>query len=144
MAARNDFHWLRFLLISVYHIWQSVCFKTFSHHFTMSVHSRGYGLQRPVISRPLSGSRSLPHSLDCDLRCLLFQSSDIQTHREWGNSKPCWISLPCLAKTPSFLLSFFLLSVPRGPRSVSRAWFSDFVHGCVCDVSLCSVVVWAC
>lgn len=22
MAARNDFHWLRFLLISVYHIWQ--------------------------------------------------------------------------------------------------------------------------
>lgn len=57
MTARNDFHRLRFLPISLYYVFQ-FAFKTLSHHFTTSVHSKGYGLQRSAISCPLSGSCS--------------------------------------------------------------------------------------
>lgn len=45
MAARNDFHWLRFLPIGVYRIWQSASFalRRSLSSFTKSVHSKSYG-----------------------------------------------------------------------------------------------------
>lgn len=79
MAARNDFHWLRFLPISVYHICQSVSFalrRSLSHHLQSQFIAKD--LQSLVLSLLLA----LFPILDCDLRCPLFQSSDIQTHWE--------------------------------------------------------------
>lgn len=110
MVARNDFHWLRFLPISVYHICL-FCLQT-SSVIIYNVHSKqSLCGSKDLWSLVLSLVLALFPSLDCDLRCLLFQSSDLQTHWEWGISKLCGISLPRLTETPSFPLVFFSLSL---------------------------------
>jgi len=69
MAARNDFHWFGI------------------HRVRQSVGSRSSFLQSQFIAkdlRPLVLALvlALCPGLDCDFRRPLFQSSDIQTHRE--------------------------------------------------------------
>lgn len=144
MAARNDFHWLRFLPIGVYRIQQSVSFalRRSLLSFTKSVHSKSYAPK--ICDLVFSLVFALPPRLDCDLRRLLFQSSDIQTHWELGKSKLCGISLPCLAKTPSFNFFSLFASVFLTP-SLSPG------HGlltlCMCDVPFCvlqGISVWKC
>lgn len=88
---------------SAYHICQSVLPEvdfSLAPHLQSQFIAKAIGLRRSVISRPLSRfSLSFP-VLIVTCACPLLQSSDIQTHWEWGNSKLCGISLPCLAKTP--------------------------------------------
>lgn len=89
-----------------------------------------------VLSRVLA----LITHLDCDLHRPLFQSSDLQTHREWGNSK-LW-NFPSLVSLSSFLSTLcFARSLLVSPTPVSRAWLSDFVPVCVCVMFFLSSVV---
>lgn len=61
MAARNDFHWLRFFSEPSLTVSQFALRGSLSS-FTKSIHSKGYGLQRSAISPPLSGSCFLSQS----------------------------------------------------------------------------------
>lgn len=111
------------------------CLKTFSVliYIVRSKQSLcgGGDLRSPVLSLVL-----LPPRLDCDLRWLLFQSTDLQTHRAWGISKLCGTSLPCVTETSPFPLVVFPLSVCLEPSRLRLFWlcvmpFSFGSHVCV-------------
>lgn len=138
MTARNDFHRLRFLPISLYHVFQ-FAFKTFSHHFTTSVHSKGYGLQRSAISCPLSGSCShYPSWLWLAPSAL----SELRFTNASGVREFQTVEFPFPVSLSSFLSTLsFARSLLVSPTPVSRAWLSDFVPVCVCVVVFLSSVV---
>lgn len=117
MAARNDFHWLRSLPISVYHI----CHVSFalrrsftfplSTSFTKSVHSKSHGA--PKIRDLLSSTRVLGSLFPVLIVTCAIRSFRAQIYKHIGSTgikKLCGISLPCLTKTP---LSICLFRSPR-------------------------------
>lgn len=138
MTARNDFHRLRFLPISLYYVFQ-FAFKTLSHHFTTSVHSKGYGLQRSAISCPLSGSCShYPSWLWLAPSAL----SELRFTNTSGVREFQTVEFPFPVSLSSFLSTLsFARSLLVSPTPVSRAWLSDFVPVCVCVMFFLSSVV---
>lgn len=116
MAARNDFHWLRFFPISVDHIRVSFAFRRCLPSFTNSSQQKICDL-----SSSLWFSLSSPVLIvTCAVR-----SFRARIYEHIGSEG---ISLPCLAKNSFFSLSVFLI------RSLF-SWSSDSVH--VCDVFPC-------